>query len=95
MRYPFDDQRIPEDQRNFENYYADRLFSMDTLVVSLIETVDKAVPEGSLFTLLETMAMAHSAASERMGEVEEYIRNLEARLALVVTQEVVSQGDPV
>lgn len=83
MEYPFSDlsARVPVEERDFDSYYADRLYSMDTLVVTLFQSLYKPDAEGSVLTFLETMSMAHLSAQDRMAEVEEYIRQLEAKVA--------------
>ena len=78
----FDVMTIPAlEERNLQNYYFDRLFASDTVLHALIEAVGRAVPEGSLFGLLESFALAQAAASERLAEVEEYVTRLEAQVA--------------
>lgn len=83
MQYPFSDLSfsVPVEKRNFESYYADRLYSMDTVVITVLQTLYKPDAEAELMSFLETISMAHQSAQDRMAEVEEYIRGLELALA--------------
>lgn len=68
-------------ERNFANYYSDRLWASDTVLSAMIGAVEKAMPDGQLFALLEAFHLAQDAAMDRVGEVEEYIKRLESMVA--------------